>query len=124
VLEGLTGDPPSVALRRVIASNVLALPAARYGMPIAALRGRQEPRFASPMGDFGLDADTAEASNAETSSDIGMSDLEFWLWVAFAAVVVWAAWKYLGRDAEAASLPESVAEDLPRFAEWLPKGGG
>jgi hypothetical protein len=124
VLEGLTGDPPSVALRRVIAANVLALPASRYGMSVPPVPGRQEPRFASSMGDFGLDADAAEASNAEASSDAGISDLEFWLWVALAVVVVWAAVKFLDRGADGASLSASIAEDLPRFAEWLPKGGG
>jgi hypothetical protein len=121
VLEGLTGDPPSVALRRVIASNVLALPAARYGMPIAALPGRQEPLFPNPLGDLGLDADAAEAPYTEATAN-GMSELEFWLWVAVGAVVIWAVVKYLGKDAD--SLPAFVAQDLPRFVEWLPKGGG
>jgi len=121
VLEGLSDDPPSVALRRVIAANVLALPAPRYGMLIAALPGPPEPRLVSSRNDATLDM--SEGLDADAQPDSAMTELEFWCWVAVTGLIVWVIWKYLGHDTNAA-LPTAkpVAEAL-RFVEWIPKGG-
>lgn len=50
VLEGITGDSASAALRRVIAAHSPALPAFRSRMPAAALPGRPLARFVAPVG--------------------------------------------------------------------------
>ena len=50
------------------------------------------------------------------------SELSFWFWLAVGAVALWAVWKYVGTGVSSVAGSASIAEELPRFTEWIPSG--
>jgi len=141
VLEGLSGESPSVALRRLIAAHVPTLPAPRYARPFAALLEPRQVGFVSPVTDARLilrspvwDAATGRWIPGVASRPVAMpdhaveakramqSELSFWFWLAVGAVVLWALWKYVGTGVSGVAESASIAEELPRFTEWIPSG--
>jgi hypothetical protein len=138
VLEGLTGDSPSVALRRLIAAHVPTLPASHYGMPVAVLPEPRQAGFASPAaqgsslvaGSSVWDAATGRWIPAKASHPMPIPDpvaeaeqtMRFWFWIAISAVALWVFWKYARPSVSAALESAAVAEEMPHFTEWIPKG--
>lgn len=136
VLEGLTGESPSVGLRRLIVAHVPTLPAPFVGRPMAALPEPRQARFASfPAQGSALVTRPAWPARGQLvpvvplrpvkAEDIAGQVQElvsFWFWIAVAAGALWLLWKFFGKSMEAVAESVSVAEELPRFAQWIPKG--
>jgi len=138
VSEGLTGDSPSVALRRLIAVHVPTLSASRYGTPVAAFPEPRHASLASPATQGSRlvarppvwDAATGRWISEKASRPMPMPDpvaeaeqtMCFWLWIAIGAIALWAFWKYARPTVSAALESAGVAEEMPHFVEWIPQG--
>jgi hypothetical protein len=132
VLEGLTGDSPSAALRRLIAGHVPALQS-RSRLSVAALPGRAQalpPAWANPeptsrtYGPSALRCDSIQVS-PETAQTVLASIRQIQSWVICAGIGL-ALWRLMRRDtAQPAPKPvPALVRELPRFRAWIPVGLG
>ena len=128
VFEGLTGESPSVGLRRLIAAHIPALPASCYGRPIAAFREPRHADFAS-TGTQGSSLavrppvwDPATRRSIPAVTDEAEETMRFWFLIVVGGVALWALWKYARPSVSGALESAAVAKEMPRFAEWIPKG--
>ena len=127
VLEGLTGDSASGALRRLIAAHLPALPSsprmvvfARPGRALALPSAWAEPEPASRI--YGAPAPRWGSDAAEVISAWGDLRWKVPAWVILVGLGL-ALWLLLREPAQPV-LKAVPAPELPRFREWIPFGVG
>jgi hypothetical protein len=66
---------------------------------------------------------TSDGSAVAIEAEQAMrSELLFWFWIVPGAVSLWLLWQYVIKGASAVAGSASIAQELPDFSEWIPKG--